>query len=55
MRSFRLRLQACITNEGRHMPEVVYRKLKILWNVLNIKNIEFQYVFVFLLNFIFVS
>lgn len=24
MRSFRFRLQACITNEGRHMPEVVY-------------------------------
>lgn len=24
MRSFRFRLQACITNDGRHMPEVVY-------------------------------
>jgi len=24
MLCFRFRLQACITNEGRHMPEVVY-------------------------------
>jgi len=24
MRSFHFRLQACITNEGHHMPEVVY-------------------------------